>query len=257
MRDVDPTLRSLRRNILVRASKANEGHIPSALSILDILWVAYALVSERKQQQSDLCDQIILSKGHGSLALYEVLATFGYFAPEALDDFCGHESWFGGHPDRTKAPGVTASTGSLGHGLPLAIGLAMSQNMWGRRGQVLVVIGDGESNEGTTWESALLAAHHRLGNLTCVVDHNHSTDRAMVVDSLSAKFESFGWLAIDVDGHDHSQLREALLRRADRPIAVIAQTTKGKGVPAMEGNPAWHHGAPSLEELDRFLESTL
>ena len=247
----------LKRQILHAAAAAGEGHIASAFSVLDIVWVLYDQVLNLSpaDPRSDDRDRFILSKGHASLALYAVLAEKGFFAAEALQQFGRFDSDLGGHPDCNKVPGVEASTGSLGHGLPMGVGMALGMRIRGIQRRVFVLVGDAECNEGSIWEAALLAAHHKLSNLTCIVDHNHSTDRALRMDDFVAKFQAFGWEAATMDGHDHAALYEAMRASAgDRPRALVANTVKGRGCKAMEGNPAWHHRAPSPEELASMLE---
>ena len=250
------TLARLRRQIVVTSANAREGHVPSGLSILDIVWVVHADIIG-PQRASGICeDRFILSKGHGCLALYVTLAELGGIPTEWLDRFGELDGELGGHPDASKVPGIEASTGSLGHGLPIGVGMAMANRIRGLENRVVVLIGDGEANEGSIWESAMFASHHRLGKITCIVDHNHSTDRALVVDDLNEKFASFGWHTLAIDGHDHRAIRDALtLDVGDRPVAIIAETTKGRGVPEMENNPAWHHAFPKDEDLSRLLES--
>ena len=254
------SLSKMRRAILECASKSGEGHVPSALSILDILWVLYNKVMKTsaagKVSAGD--DRFVLSKGHASLALYAVLADRGLLNKEELDSFCSFDSILGGHPDCTKVAGVEASTGSLGHGLPIAVGIALGSKIKNGSSRIFCLIGDGESNEGTIWESALLASEHRLSNLCCIVDYNHSTDRALGMGDISKKFSAFGWHAINVDGHDHLALTDALLKNGEGlPVAVIAETVKGKGIKEMENNPAWHHKSPTAQELALFLEQCI
>lgn len=246
----------LRKQILAMASKSGEGHIPSSLSILDILWTLYTriLVIDPQNPESDNRDRFFLSKGHASLALYAVLSARGFFLQSDLENFCEFDSPLGGHPDRLKVPGVEASTGSLGHGFPQAVGVAMSLKIRKNDARVFALIGDGESNEGTIWESALLAAHHKLNNLSCILDFNHSTDRALELGNISGKFNSFGWIVKEVDGHDQGEIESALLGRSlNQPILVIAHTVKGKGFSAMENNPEWHHKTPSAESMEIFM----
>lgn len=248
----------MKRAIAAAAHQAGEGHIPSALSILDLIWVLYDQVMDfaAPNDQSVASDRFVLSKGHGSLALYAVLAEKGFFPRDELAHFCTYDGRLGGHPDCNKVPGVEASTGSLGHGLPMALGMALGLRIQGSPRRVFCLIGDGEANEGTIWESALLASQHWLGNLRCIVDFNHSTDRALDLGDLSQKFQSFGWDTATIDGHDHQQIRIALNRPdSGRPLAIVAQTVKGKGVPVMESNPAWHHRSPTAPELEQMLES--
>src|SRR5581483_7210772 len=160
----------------------------------------------------------------------------------------------GGHPDWKKVPGVEASTGSLGHGLPLAVGVAMGLRIRGIDRRVFTLVGDGECNEGSIWEASMLAAHHHLTNLTCIVDYNHSTDRALALGDIGEKFAAFGWKTVYVDGHDHDEIFAAL-REPDamRPLAVVAETIKGRGYQPMENNPAWHHAAVRPEDLERVF----
>lgn len=250
-------LRRLRTAILEASSRAGEGHIGSAFSILEILAIEY-LVIRRHQKESGLPeDVVIVSKGHAAIGLYAVLAEADLIPLEWLDHFCGEDSPLGGHPDARKIPGVPFSTGSLGHGLALAVGLALGNRVLmvdESRPRIVVIVGDGELNEGSIWEALLLAAHHEIGEVTCVVDVNGSGDRALSVQPVSAKFEAFGWEIEEVDGHSLEDLQVALApRRSTRPRAVIARTIKGFGIPEMENNPAWHHASPSREQLKDFI----
>lgn len=247
----------LKREIAVASALSGEGHVASAYSILDILWVLYDEVLRVDPQYPDAenRDRFILSKGHASLGLYAVLAEKGFLPRSDLYSFGSLASRLGGHPDSTLVRGVEASTGSLGHGLPFGVGVALALRLKGSEARVFVLVGDGECNEGSIWESVLLAAHHQLQNLVCVVDYNHSTDRALRLGSLAEKFSAFGWSAVTVDGHDHEALSGVLTAaQSDRPQAVIANTVKGHGCPPMEGSPAWHHRAPSPSELPALLE---
>lgn len=239
------------------SAKSNEGHIPSALSILDLLWVLYDRVLNITPETVNNHDRdiFILSKGHASLGLYAVLAKKGFISSESLDDFCKFKSDLGGHPDRTKISGVEASTGSLGHGLPIAVGVALGSKIKKQKNKVYVIVGDGECNEGTIWESAFLASNHKLNNLCCIVDYNHSGDRALKLGNLEEKFKSFGWMTASVDGHDQKKIYQALIKKSlNKPIAIIARTIKGYGCKIMENNPEWHHKSPNREELDIILK---
>ncbi|MFZ2956805.1 MAG: transketolase [Candidatus Ozemobacteraceae bacterium] len=250
-------VKKIKRQIVLTAYSMGEGHIPSALSILDILWVLYDRVMKFDPcRPNDLMmDRFILSKGHASLALYSVLAEKGFFPSENLTDFCTYGSKFGGHPDCNKIPGVEASTGSLGHGFPMAVGLALGSKIRRINNRIFCLIGDGESNEGTIWESALLASHHELSNLCCIVDYNHSTDRALKVGNLAEKFASFGWQAVTIQGHDHKEIHDAFRNQSkDKPTMIVAETIKGCGIARMENSPAWHHRSPTSEELKEILE---
>lgn len=251
-------IKHLRQKIIKLAADSGEGHIPSALSVLDILWVLYdrVLRFNPKNPNDPNRDRFILSKGHASLGLYAVLAEKGFFPVKDLERFGKFDSAFGGHPDRNKVPGIETSTGSLGHGLPMAVGIALGLRIQNIGSRVYALIGDGEANEGTIWESALLASHHKLSNLVCVVDYNHSTDRALGLGCMAEKFRAFGWDSTIIDGHDHQAIFGALKRSSDsKPIAVIAETIKGRGCGIMENNPEWHHKSPSMAELESILES--
>ncbi len=248
----------IKREIVNSAFLAREGHIPSALSVLDILWVLYEHILHVDPRQPNMPDRdrFILSKGHASLGLFAVLAEKGFFPFSVLKTFAQYESILGGHPDCTKIPGVEASTGSLGHGLPMGVGLALGSKIQKLTSNVFVIIGDGECNEGTIWESALLASHHNLTNLCCIVDYNHSTDRALRVGNLSKKFDAFGWEIRVINGHDHRAIFDSLSHLSTtRPTAVIAETIKGCGCKIMENNPAWHHKSPNKEEMISILEN--
>ncbi len=202
--------KTLIKRILEIAYRDGMGHIPSALSILDIVWCLYDKVMTKD-------DQFILSKGHGCMALYAVLEAKGL-----LD-------WskpLQGHPKRGGS--ILASTGSLGHGLPMAVGLAKAKKIKGEAGRVFCLIGDGECNEGTTWESAMIAAHHKLDNLMVFIDYNHSDDRALKVGDLGKKFEAFDWYAPMINGHEHSmiELLGMTIPPEERPVVVVCNTVK-------------------------------
>ncbi len=250
------SIRPLRERILRVASNAREGHIPSALSVLDILWVLYdrILKIDPVNPVEETRDRFVLSKGHASIGLYAVLAQKGFFSQETLEDFCKFDSPLGGHPDCRKVPGVEASTGSLGHGFPMTVGMALGLRIRRNPARVVCMIGDGEANEGSIWEAALLAAHHKLANLTCIVDYNHSTDRALSLGDIGAKFSAMGWSVSEIDGHDHEAVHGALSQRLNNaPTCVIANTVKGYGCLPMENDPSWHHKSPSAAELPELL----
>lgn len=251
-------IKEMKRQIIQTAHLAGEGHVPSALSVLDILWILYDRVLNIYPQDPDHPDRdrFILSKGHASLGLYAVLAEKGFFDKFLMDSFGKYDSILGGHPDRNRVPGVEASTGSLGHGFPMSVGVALALKIRKSSSRVFTIIGDGECNEGSVWEAALLAAHHKLNNLICIVDYNHSTDRALNVGDLAIKFEAFGWLSCEINGHDHEQIYNTLRNTPrDKPLAVIANTIKGKGCGIMENNPAWHRRSPTKDELVEILGS--
>lgn len=236
----------LKKEIIRVAYQAQIGHIPSAFSVLDILWVLYDRVLGK--------DYFILSKGHAALGLYAVLAKKGFFPKTWVNSLGTLKSHLGGHPDANQVPGVEASTGSLGHGLPMAVGMALGLKIKKKLNKVYCLIGDGEANEGSIWEAVMLGMHHGLNNLVCVVDYNHSTDRALALGNLGKKFKSFGWEVVTIDGHDHQEIEKALKKQSNKPLAIIAETIKGYGVKEMENNPAWHHRSPNRQEMKLMLK---
>ena len=245
---------ALKREIAYIASSAKEGHIPSAYSIIDILWVLYEDIMKISNENDIDSDKFILSKGHASLALYAIFFHKSIITYAEFASFCKYDSKLGGHPDSRKNPYIEVSTGSLGHGLPVALGMALSSKIMGRSNRVFCLIGDGECNEGTIWESALLGAHHQLSNLTCIIDYNHSTDRALNMGEIDKKFNEFGWNTQSVDGHSHAELKDALyITTSNQPRLVLANTIKGKGVSFMENEPAWHHKSPTKSEIELIL----
>jgi len=241
----------LRLLVLDTWLESQEGHVPSSYSILDILYVLYLdrIWSPEKPNNSD---EFILSKGHASLGLYAVLSKFGFFPPEKLKDFSKFNSFLGGHPDRNKCPGVFASTGSLGHGLPIAVGHCMANAILGKSSRTYVLLGDGELNEGTNWESLMIANQFNVNNLTIIIDLNHSTTNAVTVTNLENKLEAFGLKTTQVDGHSHLALSQALNETPKTANAIIAHTVKGKGIRDIEDNPAWHHSALSQRDYEEF-----
>ncbi len=240
-------LRSIRRSIIETSFKAQAGHIPSALSIVEILYVMYGSVKKDD-------DIFVLSKGHGCLALYSVLAHFDLINKKDLENFCEYDSLLGGHPHRGKHKEFYCSAGSLGHGLPMSVGTALAKRISKSPGKVYCLIGDGESNEGTIWESFLLAKNLQLDNLVCIVDDNNSQTRSLPVYELENKIRNFGWNVVTVDGHDTRSLVSSL-SSSEGLSCVICKTTKGKGITDMENNTfAWHHGPPNNEEYEQFME---
>jgi transketolase len=206
-------------------------------------------------------DRLILSKGHACGALYATLAEAGFIPIEMLQTFIKPLSVLNGHPNRNYVPGVEANTGPLGHGLPIAVGVALAGKMDGAAYRVFVVTGHGELQEGSNWEAAMAAAHHKLANLTLIIDRNTLQQGARVaetndVEPLADKFRAFRWDVVEADGHDPGSLLDAFARRAGRtrPLCVIAHTIKGKGVSYMEDQVGWHHGVPTQAQLDQAME---
>jgi len=244
--------RQARTKILQMAFGASEGHVPSSLSVVDAVVASYSFFDF----DSPGTDIFVLSKGHGCLALYAELFLRGTLSQQELDLLCKRDGMLGGHPDSTKVPGVSASTGSLGHGLPFAAGLAYAmKELQGNASRVFCIIGDGELNEGSNWEALLLASQHQLDNLTVWIDYNGSGDRAISLEPLATKIDSFGCEVREVNGHDYSEIRSAFSATpSGKPTVLVAKSVKGFGVPFMENNPAWHHTVLDLESLERALE---
>ena len=240
------------RRLAVRALEGGgRGHIGSTLSLIEIMRVLYDDILSYRAEDPDWLerDRCILSKGHGCIAQYVMLAEKGFTPIETLDGFCRFDSILGGHPEAGKIPGVEASTGALGHGLPIGMGRALGMRMRGLTGRVFVITGDGEINEGAVWEAAMSASKHRLTNLTVMVDYNKiqsagPTAEILDLEPLVDKWRAFGFAVEEVDGHDVEALRRVLRRvpfASDRPSAVICHTVKGKGLPFAENDAEWHH----------------
>ena len=255
---LDERSRYLRSLAIDAFEGGSRGHIGSTMSLIEILRVLYDDVMTYDPQNPRLVtrDRLVLSKGHGCIALYVMLADKGFFPKGDLFTFCHYDSGLGGHPEFGHVPGVEASTGSLGHGLAIGVGMAFAARLSKGEHHVFVVLGDGELDEGSVWESALAAGHHQLDNLTIVVDYNKLQSFGPVseiwdLEPLAAKWQAFGFDCVEVDGHDVEQLRGAisLTGRGTKPRAVIAHTVKGRGIHFAEGNPAWHHKA-SLKPQD-------
>jgi len=243
----------LKMKILRVASEVREGHIPSSFSILDLLWNIFENFELKVSRSESQGAYFILSKGHASIGLYAILFNFGFIDEQTFNSYCRKGSALGGHPDKNKVPGVMASTGSLGHGFPIAIGVAYARKLTKVEAPVIVLLGDGELNEGTIWESALLANQHQLMNLICIVDNNLSSSRALKLNDISEKFIAFGWQSIEIDGHNHSEILGALKTPRVKPLVIVANTIKGKGLRAMENNPEWHHKFPTPSQVQEFL----
>lgn len=259
---------ALRRTIVDCLQSSRRGHVGSAFSLIEILRVLYDEVLRYDPQRPDWPerDRLILSKGHGCLALYTLLADKGFFPHEELDRFCAFDGILGGHPDARKVPGVEASTGSLGHGLSIGLGMALHARIQRQSSRVVVVMGDGECDEGAVWEAAMSAGKHRVANLTAIVDYNKmqsydSTHFVQDLEPFADKWRSFGFSVAEVDGHDVQALRTTFQRlpfEPDRPSAVICHTIKGKGLPFAEQNASWHHKSRLVDEeiaqMHRALE---
>jgi len=252
-----------RRKILEILLRARRGHIGSAFSVLETVRVLYddILRYDPKNPRWPDRDRFILSKGHGCLGLYVVLAEKGFFPEEELWKFCAADGMLGGHPEEATTPGVEASTGSLGHGFSIGIGMALAGKMDRKDYRTFVLLGDGECNEGSVWEAALSASKHGLNLLTAMVDYNKmqcysKTSEVLELEPLADKWRSFGFEVRECDGHDVKALRRhfsAVPFHASKPGLLICHTVKGKGIPELEHNPKWHHKARAGEEELRPL----
>lgn len=246
----------LRLAIVEMIYNAKEGHIPSAYSILEILCVLYGKILKfnPKNPNWNQRDYFILSKGHGCAALYVVLEKYGFIKKSDLDGKNRKGSILGGHPDATQIPGIEASTGSLGHGVVTAMGIALGLKIRKRKNKVITLVGDGECNEGSVWETALVAANLRLGNLCVIVDENGSTAQILPIPKLREIWQACGWQTYEVDGHDEKSLLKIFqsikFDYQQAPKVIIAHTVKGKGVSFMEGHGVWHSRIPTKEEMN-------
>jgi len=251
----------VRKQVLEMIVSANKGHIGGAFSCTDILVALYYSGFLRFNPQNPKLverDRFIMSKGHSGIALYVILADLGFFPLSELDTFCKNNSMLGGHPDR-NIPGIEADTGSLGQGLGIGAGLALSAKMDKKNFMTVVLLGDGECYEGSVWEAAMFAGHHKLSNLIAIVDRNQQcatdfTENCNHLDPFSDKWRAFNWEVREVNGHSFKELLSAMrdVRERDSgwPLAIIAHTIKGKGVSFMEGNIESHHGVPKGERLE-------
>lgn len=250
----------LRKRIVEMITSAGEGHIPSSFSIVDIIATLYDRHLRVRADDPGWEDRdfFILSKGHGCAALYVVLEKQGFITKEDVDQYGRFHSILGGHPDRTKVPGVEASTGSLGHGCPFAIGIALGQKISNKNNRIYTLIGDGECHEGTIWESALVGHNLKLDNLCCIVDYNGSAAQILPHPDIESQWRAFGWNVLSVDGHDAEEMSRAFERfkktSNGKPTVVIAQTVKGKGVSFLETHGPWHHRIPDPEEYDLIMK---
>lgn len=257
--NLDDRSRALRHLAISAFEGGQRGHVGSAMSLIEIMRVLFDTIMHFDPKRPDLParDRLILSKGHGCVALYALLADKGFFPISDLNSFCRFESTLGGHPERGQVPGVETSTGSLGHGLAVGVGMAYAARVTGESHHVFVVLGDGELDEGSVWESALAAGHHRLMNLTVIVDYNGLQSYGPVeevwrLEPVVDKWSAFGFKVHDIDGHDVKNLTAALAlpNTGDRPRAIIARTVKGRGITHAEHNAAWHHSSRiSAEEV--------
>lgn len=249
----------LRGKVVEMSHKAQSAHLASSLSCCDVLAAAYwhAVRIDPLNPREPGRDRFILSKGHAASALYAALAFKGFFPREELDTYCQDGGRLAEHPPAKILPGVEAATGSLGHGLPIGIGMALSARMSGESYRVYALLSDGENNEGSVWEAAMFAAGQHLDNVCVVVDYNKwqataRSNETLMLAPLRDKWAAFGWDAHEVDGHDLGELArrmQDLPNGSGKPVALIAHTIKGKGVSFMEDDNNWHYRAPTAAEV--------
>jgi len=258
--------RWLRKEIIRLTMIAGGAHVGGALSMTDIMVALFYHGMNLKVGQPawEDRDRFILSKGHGAVAYCPILADLEYFPKEWLETFNLLDSPFGMHPDMKKIPGVEMSTGSLGHGLSVAVGFAIAARMDKKGFRIFVLLGDGEVNEGMVWEAAASASQFKLGNITAVIDRNSlcldgKTEEIMAIEPIKDRWQAFGWRVVEVDGHDMKKLVDALDGLAPtsdpQPTLIIARTVKGKGVDFMEGDPMWHYAGLSPEMAEKAYTS--
>lgn len=261
---LDARSKHLRSLAIEALDGGSRGHIGSTMSLMEILRVLYDSILEFRPSDPHFAgrDRLILSKGHGCIALYVLLADHGFFPTADLRTFCSYDSRLGGHPEFGHVPGVEASTGSLGHGLSIGVGMAQAALIRNQEHHVFVVLGDGELNEGSIWEAVLSAGHRRFSNLTVIIDFNKlqsygPIEEVWTLEPLGAKFSAFGFEVVEVDGHDTGALEQALHKGEQvRPKVVIAHTIKGRGIDFAEGQPEWHHKSRLNEaEISRLREA--
>ncbi len=256
--------KELREKLVHVTYNCGGSHLGGALSQMDILvalYYKYLNIDPKDPEKPDR-DRFVLSKGHGGVGHATLLGDKGYFDPELLNEFNKTGSPFGMHLDKNKVPGVDASTGSLGHGLSIAVGLAMGARFKGENWRTYCVLGDGECHEGSIWEAAMAGAHYKLTNLTVFVDRNMlsldgNTEDVMKLEPFADKWTSFGWRVITIDGHDYDKIGEAIEAaqvETEKPVVILAETIKGKGVSFMENDIGWHYGGLDDQTRDRALE---
>lgn len=253
---MNPACLKIREDILKISNSSGHGHIPTCFSIVELLNGVYSTMKhDPKNPGLKDRDYFFLSKGHAALGHYCVLSHFGYFPIEKVYAFGAFLSDFGCHADRHKVPGIEASTGSLGHGIGIAVGTALGLQLKDSAQKVFCIIGDGEANEGTVWESVMVAVNLKLNNLTVIYDNNQSHSRGLQIKNPLKIFEAFGCEATEVDGHDVTKINDVLSKKQTGFRAVVANTKKGLGCPSLvSGHHEWHRRSPNKEELKSLLE---
>ncbi|MCW2306323.1 transketolase [Rhodobium gokarnense] len=264
MQDLKAIANRIRRRDLQAVFEAGAGHIGGEMSAIDILTALYfhVLDVDPTAPKKPDRDRFVLSKGHTANALYVTLAEAGFIPKEEVATFLKPYSRLNGHPNCTKVPGVETNTGPLGHGLPVAVGMAKAAQMSGASWRTFVLTGDGEMQEGSNWEAAMAAAHFKLDNLTLIIDHNRLQQGARLADTnnlapIAPRFAAFGWAVDEIDGNDMDAIVAALApeaRFAGRPKCVVAHTNKGQGISFMRDRVEWHHKVPNREQYEQAMK---
>ena len=271
VRELEKKAITVRQEIIKMTSNAKSGHLGGSLSCVDILIALYFHHLKHNPQNPSWSerDRFVLSKGHAAPAFYATLALSGYFPKEELSTLRNINSRLQGHPDNRKTPGVEVSTGSLGQGLSVAVGMALGFRLAGKNNHVYALAGDGELNEGEIWEAAMFANHYKIVNITALVDRNHGQndgreEDVMSMEPLAAKWTAFGWNVFEIDGHSIKDLLDVLdksMENRKKPIVIIAETVKGKGILLVEGNDDYHAkclpkelAAQAVAELEKRKE---
>ncbi len=259
----DNIYKEIRKKIFLTAYAGGIGHLASAFSSVELLYTLYMKGIVKFDAEDPFWeerDRVIVSKGHASLAVYNVLSLAGFFREEELYTFSQPGSRLGGEANMNELPGIEACTGSLGHGLSYGMGMALAYKLQGKQNKVYVIVGDGECQEGSIWEAVMASAKYELDNLTVILDCNKvqkmdSVQSIMGISNWNDKFGAFNWQVEEVDGHNVEELYDVLAHsnQKDRPRVVIAHTIKGKGVSIMENNPGWHWRMPNRRELKKVM----
>ena len=263
MSRTETELKELRKEIFLTALCGGMAHLASAYSCLELIYALYiggVMKHDPHCPEMPERDRFVLSKGHGSLALYTVMCLDGYFTKEQLHSFTRPDTFLGGEPSLCIENGIEASTGSLGHGLSIGVGMALALRKDQPQAKVYVLVGDGECQEGSMWEAVMSAAKYSLDNLVMIIDSNRiqkmdTTEAVMGISDWKDRLEAFGWDCARVDGHDVNALVKTFraIKPSGKPIAILADTVKGKGVSLMENNPAWHWRMPNRKESRVFM----
>lgn len=255
----------VRKDVLNMTYMNKSSHIGSALSIVELLTVLYndILKYDIKNPQAKDRDRFILSKGHAGVSLYATLAEIGFFSTDILKTHYTNGSHLSGHVSHKNIPGVEISTGSLGHGVSIATGIALAGKLNQEKYRVFVIAGDGEMEEGTVWESIIFASHKNLDNLYLIVDHNKfqsldTCENTIGFNNISSKIKPFGWEVVEVDGHNIDEIKNSILSlKSKKPKCIIANTIKGKGISFMENKIEWHYKSPNKEQFEQAITELL